>query len=134
MTQLTLAYHTNKISEEAILDAFYSLQDFNFQSSLIKEHNIRRGYETYLNCRGLETDNLLSCGGFSQEDLKWWLKTEEDLSKQLSSLVKSEKLLKFEGYLDDYRTVVEKYIPTELYCKKYTDFQEVFEMKYGDFS
>ena len=122
MTQLTLAYHTNKISEEAILAAIYSLQNFTFQKTLNE------------GSRRLDIDALLSCGGFSQEDLKWWLKTEEDLSKQLSSLVKSEKLLKFEGYLDDYRTVVEKYIPTELYCKKYTDFQEVFEMKYGDFS
>ncbi len=53
---------------------------------------------------------------------------------QLSSLVKSEKLLKFEAYLDDYQTLVEKYIPTELYCKNYVGFLDIFEMKYGDFS
>ena len=134
MTQLASVYHTNKISEETILDAFYSLQNVSFQNTLSEEYNIKMGYRTYLDCNKVDLDEFFSCGGFSQEDLKWWLKTEEDLSKQLSSLVKSEKLLKFEAYLDDYQTIVEKYIPTKLYCKNYVDFQEVFEMKYGDFS
>ena len=134
MTQLASVYHTNKISEETILEAFYSLQNVSFQNTLSGEHNIKINYGVCLDCKEVDIDEALSCGGFSQEDLKWWLKTEEDLSKQLSSLVKSEKLLKFEAYLDDYQTLVEKYIPTKLYCKNYLGFQEVFEMKYGDFS
>ncbi len=134
MTQLASVYHTNKISEETILEAFYSLQNVSFQNTLSGEHNIKIDYGVCLDCKEVDFDEALSCGGFSQEDLKWWLKTEEDLSKQLSSLEKSEKLLKFEAYLDDYQTLVEKYIPTELYCKNYVGFQDIFEMKYGDFS
>jgi hypothetical protein len=123
MTQLTPLYHTTKISDETILDAFYSLQRLSFQNTLREEYS-----------KGKDGEDLLSCRGFSQEDLKWWLNTKSDLSKQLSFLVKSEKLLKFEAYLDDYQTLVEKYIPIKLYCKNYLDFQEIFEMKYGDFS
>ena len=134
MTQLASVYHTNKISEETILEAFYSLQKVSFQNTFSKDSNIKMDYKICLDCRNWETHNLLSCGGFSKEDVKWWLNTEEDLSTQLSSLVKSEKLLKFEGYLGDYQTLVEKYIPTELYCRNYLDFQEIFEIKYGDFS
>ena len=114
MTQLASVYHTNKISEETILEAFYSLQKVSFQNTFSKDSNIKMDYKICLDCRNWETHNLLSCGGFSKEDVKWWLNTEEDLSTQLSSLVKSEKLLKFEGYLSDYQTLVEKYIPTEL--------------------
>ena len=134
MTQLASVYHTNKISEETILEAFYSLQKVSFQNTFSKGDNIKIDYKICLDCRNWETHNLLSCGGFSEEDVKWWLNTEEDLSIQLSSLVKYEKLLKFEGYLGDYQTLVEKYIPTELYCRNYLDFQEMFEIKYGDFS
>ena len=134
MTQLASAYHTNKISEETILEVFYSLQKVSFQNTLSKGDNIKMDYKMCLDYKNLETRNLLSCGGFSEEDVKWWLNTEEDLSTQLSSLVKDEKLLRFEGYLGDYQTLVEKYIPTELYCRNYLDFQELFEIKYGDFS
>jgi hypothetical protein len=134
MTQLASVYHTNKISEETILEVFYSLQKVSFQNTFSKGDNIKMDYKIPLDYRNFATHNLLSCGGFSEEDVKWWLNIEEDLSTQLSSLVKDEKLLKFEGYLGDYQTLVEKYIPTELYCKNHLDFQELFEIKYGDFS
>ena len=70
MTQLASVYHTNKISEETILEAFYNLQNVSFQNTLSGEHNIKIDYGVCLDCKEVDIDEALNCGGFSQEDLK----------------------------------------------------------------
>ncbi|MDJ0651627.1 MAG: hypothetical protein QNJ27_01250 [Simkaniaceae bacterium] len=62
------------------------------------------------------------------------MKAEEDFSEQLEGLVKSGKVLKYSGYLSDFstekktslfkaifKTVVDKYIPVELFEKDYDE-------------
>lgn len=70
MTQLTSLYHITKSSDETILDAFYSLQKVSFQNTLRKEHSIKLHAGFYLyRKRENDGEDLLSCRGFSQEDL-----------------------------------------------------------------
>jgi hypothetical protein len=73
----------------------------------------------------------LKCEGFSEKDLKWILNTEESLSEQLEALVKAENVLKYSGYLSDFETVVEKYIPVELYGEDYFGFAHFYEGRFN---
>ena len=126
MTQLTKAYHNSQretITEDVIIDHLYLLQWSQFDAEM---DAMERGFQGRTG-----TVNDLRCEGFSEKDLKWFLKTEEYLTEKLEALVKSEKLLKYSGYLSDFETVVEKYIPVELYEKDYFYFDHLYEERFN---